>query len=520
MRVTLNAPIAVDAAPTGQPGRRTISGIAAPYGVDAHASTGWVRLMPGSLPTEGPAPKLIRDHNLTEPIGIVTARVATDEAVLFEAKISRTAAGDEALTLAEDGVLDAVSVGLQVLEYHYEGDVLVVESADWQELSLVPFGAFPEARVLDVAATPLEAQPQAGAIEPTPAPVAVETDPDPDPETDPEPETPEEPETMEATIPTAPLALHAQPRKVTAGEYVAAMASGNPLPRVAAVVAEEDTGDIAGLLPEPLVGEVWNNLRFLDQRPMVTALGARAMPRGGETFYRRKVTQHTSVAEQLAQGDELASQVLTVTRVTVNKRTLGGVLDLSEQSVDWSDPVASGLVLEDMSLVYAQQTDVLLCAEIVAGMGTATATITDFTDGDEVIEDLYAAAAEIRSAGYVPTHLLMSTNVWAQIGAAKDSGGNRIFPYLGPSNAAGTSAGVVSPNMNPLGLQVVIDDNLIVAPATSACIMLAAPVVEFYEDNRGGIRVDMPATLQARLAFRGYSAVADIDLTAGALSLV
>ena len=90
MKLTLNAPIQVDATPQGQESRRTISGIAAPYGVTAHASTGRVRFEPGSLPVDGPAPKLIRDHNLSEPIGVVTARVATDEAVMFEAKISRT----------------------------------------------------------------------------------------------------------------------------------------------------------------------------------------------------------------------------------------------------------------------------------------------------------------------------------------------------------------------------------------------------------------------------------------------
>ena len=32
-----------------------------------------LRFEPGSLPVDGPAPKLIRDHNLSEPIGIVTA---------------------------------------------------------------------------------------------------------------------------------------------------------------------------------------------------------------------------------------------------------------------------------------------------------------------------------------------------------------------------------------------------------------------------------------------------------------
>ena len=153
MKITLSNPIELDVAAEDGTPRRTLTGIAVPYGVDANASTGPVRFEAGSLPTDGPAPKLIRDHDLSQPIGIVTARVDTGEAMLFEAKISATGAGDEALTLAADGVLDAVSVGVEVEKFHYDAGVLVVESGRWRELSLVPFGAFDAARVLDVAAS-------------------------------------------------------------------------------------------------------------------------------------------------------------------------------------------------------------------------------------------------------------------------------------------------------------------------------------------------------------------------------
>ena len=519
MRLTLNAPIQVDAAPAGQPGRRTISGIAAPYNVDANASTGWVRFMPGSLPTEGPAPKLIRDHDLSEPIGIVTARVATDEAVMFEAKISRTAAGDEALTLAEDGVLDAVSVGVQVLDYEYDGDVLVVKSADWQELSLVPFGAFPEAKVLEVAAVPqIEAQPQAGAIEePASAPAEEDTEDTSEEEAT---QSEEDPVMAEATIPNAPIVL-TSPRKITPAVYLSKMLRGEELPRVEAVAAEDVLADIAGLLPETLVGEVFNNLSLADAGPLLTALGTRAMPASGETFYRRKISTHTSAAQQAAEFDELSSTAMVVDRIQVDKKTFGGYVDVSEQAAGWSDPALLGLILEDMARVTRQAFNAYVAGELVGGMGTATATITDFTDGDEVIEDLYLAAAEMRANfGAMPTHLLVSTGVWAQLGAAKDSGGNRIFPYLGPSNAAGTAAGVTSTTMNPLGLTLVVDDALIVAPATDAAIVFNARSFEVYEDVRGGVRVDQPATLSTRIAFRAFGATADIDLANGALSLI
>lgn len=520
MKLTLNAPIQVDATPQGQESRRTISGIAAPYGVTAHASTGRVRFEPGSLPVDGPAPKLIRDHNLSEPIGIVTARVATDEAVMFEAKISRTAAGDEALVLAQDGVLDAVSVGVNVLEHEWDGDTLVVKSADWQELSLVPFGAFPQARVLDVAAAQIDAMPQAGA-EPTPVPAEAAAETTNDPSEEEETQSEEDPIMAEATIPTAPLVIHAQPRKVTAAEYLSKMLRGEALPRVEAVAAEDTTADIAGLLPEPLIGEVFNNLALSDVAPLLSALGTRAMPASGETFYRRKISTHTSAAEQAAQFDELSSTAMVVDRIQVDKKTFGGYVDVSEQAGAWSDPALLTLILEDMTRVTRQAFNAYVAAELVGGMGTATATITDFTDGDEVITDLYLGAAEMKTGfGAMPTHLLVSSDIWAAMGAAKDAGGNRIFPYIAPSNAAGTAGGVTTFAMNPLGLTVVVDDALIVSPATSAAVLFNARSFEVYEDIRGGIRVDQPATLSTRLAYRVFGATANIDLTTGALSLI
>ena len=245
------------------------------------------------------------------------------------------------------------------------------------------------------------------------------------------------------------------------------------------------------------------------------------MPGGGETFNRRKVTQHTDVAIQSAEYDELASATYNVDKIPVTKKWIGGTLNVSEQAIAYSDQSLIDLIVRDMARGYARQTEIYACTELVGGASTATATISDFTDGDEVIEDLYLAAAEIKAnMGEMPTHLIVSTGIWAQIGAAKDSGGNRIFPYLGPSNAAGTLNGATSLTGNPLGLQLIVSDDIIVSPATSAAVIFNARAIECFEERRGALRVENPSTLSTTLAFRGVFAVADIDLANGALSLV
>jgi HK97 family phage prohead protease len=124
--------VTLEAAAEGKPSR-TISGIAVPYGETATVSDGTqVRFMPGSLPVEGKAPKLFMYHDASQPVGLVTSRVETDQGMLFQAKISNTAAGNDALELAKDGVIDAVSVGVNPTEYDMDGDVMVVRAAQLQ----------------------------------------------------------------------------------------------------------------------------------------------------------------------------------------------------------------------------------------------------------------------------------------------------------------------------------------------------------------------------------------------------
>jgi len=96
----------LDAAAGDMP-RRTISGTAVPYNVEAVVSDGTsVIFRPGSLPVEGKAPRLFMYHDASQPVGIVTERVDTDQGMMFSAKISATSLGNDALVMAADGTID------------------------------------------------------------------------------------------------------------------------------------------------------------------------------------------------------------------------------------------------------------------------------------------------------------------------------------------------------------------------------------------------------------------------------
>ena len=129
IRFTSNT-FAVEAAGPDGEARRTITGIAVPYNTFATVSDGTtVQFAPGSLPIDGKAPRLYMYHDSTQPVGLVAERVDSPEAMYFTAKVSNTRAGDEALVLAADGVIDSVSVGVNPTEFKYddEGNMTILE---------------------------------------------------------------------------------------------------------------------------------------------------------------------------------------------------------------------------------------------------------------------------------------------------------------------------------------------------------------------------------------------------------
>jgi hypothetical protein len=228
------------------------------------------------------------------------------------------------------------------------------------------------------------------------------------------------------------------------------------------------------------------------------------LPQAGETFFRRYIQQTTAVAQQAAEFDSLASAQYIVSRIQVDKKTFGGYLNTSAQSGDWSDPALVQQIINDMVRQYSIQTETYVGQMLGNASQAADTSIGDATNGDEVIAALYDGAAQMRdTTGVLPTHLMVSTSVWAKFGQAKDAGGNRIFPYLGPINAAGTSVGVTNFGISPLGLNLVVTNDL---GAGDQAMLVYGAAVEVYEDRSrtGGIRVENPATASATIGLWGY----------------
>jgi hypothetical protein len=481
------------------------------YGVEAVVSDGQkVRFEAGSLPLEGKKPKMYMYHDATQPIGLVTAREVVGDTVLFEARISETRQGDEALQLAKDGVLDSVSVGILPVEFSFdEAGTMIVTKADWQELSLLPYGAFEAAKVERVAAS----------IHQNEEEVVLNSKQDPEQEVK---EMSNQTETPQAVEAAAVHTVYAQPKKLrlpSTSEYIASYVRGGSdfaqlnaninaarieaAPGVAPYVNTEST---PGILPEIITGSVYDGLNPI--RPFVTAIGTRAMPTAGATFRRPKITTRPTVAQQSAQFDTLNASTVVVSNNDVSKLSFGTYVTVSEQDLDWSDPASIDIILNQLAIAYGQATDNYAVDTCHAAI-SQTSSVADSAVGADWVTAIYEGARQISaSTNYLPTHMFVTPASWAALSSSVDDANRPVFPYTGAPNLMGqNAAGNAAANTwngNPLGLVLVVDKN---APG-SFMGHAAGPAAgfEFYEQQKGAISVDVPATLGRTIAFRGYAA--------------
>jgi HK97 family phage prohead protease len=510
--------ISIDAAAADGTPRRTITGIAAPYNVVATVNDGTeVMFAPGSLPVDGKNPKLYMYHDSTQAIGIVTAREDTPDGMLFTAKISTTALGDEALVLAADGVLDSVSVGVNPTEFEIDQNgVMIVTAANWLELSLVPQPAFAGATITDVAAsiptsdeeisdntkeeadTPEPLEPQEIPVSETPAPEVIEAS------------TVFAQPKREFAMPSAAEVLAAYHiggdtyNKVTDAFKQAQRRSQTALQAAAGDIV---TGDTPGLLNLNVLGPLFQDLNFV--RPVVTAFGARAMPASpSRQFIRPTITTHTSAAVQTNQLDAVSATTMVIASNTVTKQTVAGQVTLSQQDIDFTDPAALQLVLNDLAGEVMIKTDDIAADALVAGKTASGSTWTvAATDPSSLIESLYDAAREIaEDSNYFPTHLCVSPDVWQKLGQQLDADKRPVFGYntngLIGTNSVGLVSGLQYTSMNVLGLEVVVDNNF----AAGTMLVVYAPGFEIYESGATLQSFENPSTLGRNLSIHQYFA--------------
>jgi HK97 family phage prohead protease len=498
----INVPITIDAAASDD-APKTITGIAVPwFPISAQVMDGTkVSFQRGAFDLNMKAPKLLENHDMSALRGVVSSLADMPEGLGFTATFAKTGAAADAIELVKAGAYDSVSVGAVPTKFKYDKNgVMVVSKADLVEISLVAQPAFKDAVITEIAAS------EPDATEPTPT----------DSEEEPEVATQENPvvEVEASIIPTTPIYATAKREFImpSAAEYISAAFVGGDKWRemsegLRAAAPNVITSDIPGVLPLPIVQPVYNN--FIGRRPVIDAIGAKAMPQGGKVFIRPEVTTHTSIGNQATENTALTQGTFVVTDNQVTKGSYGGFVTLSEQSIDWSQPEIIGLVLDDMARIYANETDNVAADNLKTGTTvTRNFTAADLDDPSVWAAWVAGAATTILSSsnGNLPTHLFLSPDIWGDLLSLSDSSKRPLFPQIGPMNAFGNLA-PGQPAGNAFGLSVIVDRNF----AAATIILGDASGYEIFEQQKGALSIDVPSTMSRTIAFRGYLATLMID---------
>ena len=484
--------------------RREISGKIVPLGTGeiGHTNLGAYTFAANSIEIADPTKiKLLSQHDLKKPIGRMTASETRSDGIYATFKLSRSSGGNDALIMAQEGLVTGLSIGAEILASQPSKDGhTVVSSARLKEVSLVTVPAFASSEILEIAAEeviPVEENPQTEsetAVENTPETVAA----------------PVEAAAVEAARPTVTAMYYTNPRlnlNVTAGEYAKAQLNASrgdaDARELVAALQVATVAENTGMVPPTYLRDV---IGIIDSsRPFIDSIERAALPAAGMKIFTPKLGTQAAV-DLTAEGAEFASADTTVTfqEDSVVKFAGAGKLDL--ELVDRSDPSFLDLYLRELAASYAQKTDAY-ASKIAADGSADSSSTTIYKALAKSIADSYAIMRQ------TPNNLLVAT-----------SGGNDDVDYAGLLGAVDTTgrplyAAAASQNANGLitqgstngtvaGLNLVVDPNYAGGTAgIKVGLVYPSMAMRFHESGTLQIRANVVANGQLEIGIYGYVAV-------------
>ena len=212
-------------------------------------------------------------------------------------------------------------------------------------------------------------------------------------------------------------------------------------------------GGFGALYVAPVVGPI------IDMnpkgQPFLSAIGRQPAP-NSMNFSRPRIVDpdfKIGAAEQTLQKAELVSKKFDVKVDNLSLTTVGGYLNVSAQLMSLH-PTAWNIIVGQLQRRTAYQGEAAAIAEL--SQTTAHIPLAAGADSAAALTALFDAAALVfENTGELPTWIAYGPLGWAQLGSLTDAAGRPLFPFLGASNAMGTSS-LGDFNLGPLGLQQIV----------------------------------------------------------------
>jgi len=492
--------------------RREISGKIVPMGTGEIGNTnlGGVVFEAGSIEIDDPSKiKLLSQHDVKKPIGrMVTATVRPD-GIYATFKLSRSTGGNDALVMAQEGLVSGLSVGAEIIaSAPSRAGHTVVTAAKLKEVSLVTEPAFKSAQVLEIAAEEVElpAEPNT----PTESEAVVENTPD----TVAAPEV--EATAVEAARPTVSAPVYAKERTapISSTQYLEASikaALGDDDSRRVVRAADDSTSTNTGLtLPQHLNQFITDTFTG---RPAFDAVTRNALIDSGMSFtvprlYTNAASPDTppSVAD-VNEGAAVTDVGMTSAYDTVNINKFAGLNRISWELIDRSSPSFMELLMAELRKAYEKATDSALLTELISSGTTATG-VAATAAGLQSFISVEGAAAYKGTGGDFANKLVVNTDQWAAITGYADTTGRALYSAQGATYNASGSAVASSVRGNILGTDLIVDHNIAASGVIDNSAFLIAPSsVYVWESPVTNLRLQVLSTGELEIALYGYMAV-------------
>lgn len=484
VRFTMPVPSAAFSVDTAT---RMVEGNALPYSETAKKGMYRYRFAPGALEwSEVSRVKLLRDHDYGQPLGKALALQNGDDAFNVKFSVARGPAGDEALSLADDGVLDGFSVGVDFDDEDIteeEDGTLLINRATLLEVSLTAMPAFAGARVSRVAASQGGHMEECARCGQRHAPGAACGTPAP-PATGPAPAAPATftaeqwaglmamlpngpapaaPDPGPAVVnPTHPVATSAAVNEpapyrfdrhgnLTRGQHdfstdlvAGSRGDGVALERATRFMREQfdvDRADATALNPNRQRPDM-----YVDQReyryPVWERISKGTLADSTPFVFPKFNTSGTLVATH-TEGSEPSAGSFTATSQTVTPTASSGRVEITREAWDQGgNPQLSALIWRQMERAWYESLE----AAAVAALDAASPTQIDFSATPGLADDdldaaLRAAFVDLQyiRGGFSMDSGFAQIDLFKALVAASDDAGRPLYPTLGPANASGTT---------------------------------------------------------------------------------
>jgi HK97 family phage prohead protease len=510
--------------------RRTISGKIAPYGEVGNTSAGRVVFAENSITVAEPSKvKLLMQHDNSKPVGRMQSVTSNKTGLYGSFKISASTRGTDAILLAQEQLMDGLSVGVEVEDSRQEKDYLLVTAATLKEVSLVESAAFPSAAVLKIAAQkdavdenqPTETKGET--VDKTPDEVASEATFLPDGATvtlksvsydkdDAEGDTTPVEAARKIIKPSALNSQRVRTPITNMGAYTEhkiKAALGNETSKLYVTAADDSFTTNPAFNPTQFLTEFVTNTNF--GTPAIDACSQGVLPNSGMTISVPSLVTSSGgqagvapVVTVEAEGGAVENTGMVTQYLSGTVSKYSGMNTLSVELLERSDPNFYSELTAQLQNAYLKTIDsTVVTALLAAGMNGTNTT----ADLDGIVAFATEGARTIYSnTGFFATNYIANPAQWGALIGAQDTTKRPVFNALQPMNAGG-QVGPRSIRGSVLGLDLYVDKNFSATTFDDdSAIILAPEAFTVYRSPQAYMSVNVVSNLQVQVAIYGYMA--------------